>query len=93
MHRGGRSARMGNSGNNLLLLTPSETTYIGFIQKYEYVALKELKLDSWTGQDVEVLRKEIVEMASNERFVISDVVSMKLSRYLLRSIRLVHLLT
>lgn len=70
VHRAGRSARRGKVGNNVLFLTPEELAYIEFIEKYEKVSLTELEANlKENGDGAEIMRQQIVEMASKERYV------------------------
>lgn len=70
VHRAGRSARCGKEGNNLLFLTPEETAYIEFIEKYEKVSLTKMEANLKGNDDgAEQIRQQIVEMASKERYI------------------------
>ncbi|CAG9531343.1 unnamed protein product [Cercopithifilaria johnstoni] len=71
VHRAGRSARCGEVGNNVLFLTPEETAYIEFIEKYEKVSLIKMKANLKKNDDgAEQIRQHIVEMASKEREIL-----------------------
>uniref|UniRef100_A0A8R1Y1K8 ATP-dependent RNA helicase n=1 Tax=Onchocerca volvulus TaxID=6282 RepID=A0A8R1Y1K8_ONCVO len=73
VHRAGRSARCGKVGNNVLFLTPEETAYIEFIEKYEKVSLTEMKINLKENDDgAEQMRQQIVEMASKEREILES---------------------
>ncbi|KAK2185955.1 hypothetical protein NP493_218g04013 [Ridgeia piscesae] len=52
VHRCGRTARIGNTGNALVFLLPSEDTYINFIAINQKVPLKELKPPDRAVKDV-----------------------------------------
>ncbi|EJW82196.1 hypothetical protein WUBG_06893 [Wuchereria bancrofti] len=70
VHRAGRSARCGKVGNNVLFLTPEETAYIEFIEKYEKVSLTEMKVDLKEDDGAEQIRQQIIKMASKEREIL-----------------------
>ncbi|VDN89463.1 unnamed protein product [Brugia pahangi] len=70
VHRAGRSARCGKVGNNVLFLTPEETAYIEFIEKYEKVSLTEMKADLKEDDEAEQIRQQIIKMASKEREIL-----------------------
>ncbi|EFO23405.2 hypothetical protein LOAG_05079 [Loa loa] len=71
VHRAGRSARCGKMGNNVLFLTPEETAYIEFIEKYEKVSLTEMKGNiEEKDNETEQIRQQIVKMASKEREIL-----------------------
>ncbi|KAM3724007.1 putative ATP-dependent RNA helicase [Dirofilaria immitis] len=73
VHRAGRSARCGKVGNNVLFLTPEETAYIKFIEKYEKVSLTEMKANLKENDDgAEQIRQQIVEIASKEREILES---------------------
>uniref|UniRef100_A0A1I7WJF2 ATP-dependent RNA helicase n=1 Tax=Heterorhabditis bacteriophora TaxID=37862 RepID=A0A1I7WJF2_HETBA len=44
VHRAGRTARCGREGNALIVLTPQQIAYVGFVSKHEMV--NEFLLDS-----------------------------------------------
>lgn len=72
VHRIGRTARMGSSGNAILFLSPEESTYIEFL-KIRKIELTEVKKDAIDDDDeVEgknVLFSKIKEMAKTDRNV------------------------
>ncbi|VBB32356.1 unnamed protein product [Acanthocheilonema viteae] len=71
VHRAGRSARCGKVGNNVLFLTPEETAYVEFIEKYEKVSLIEMEANLKEGNGgAEQIRQHIIEMASKEREIL-----------------------
>ncbi|VDK79657.1 unnamed protein product [Litomosoides sigmodontis] len=73
VHRAGRSARCGKVGNNVLFLTPEETAYIEFIEKYEKVSLVEMEANLKENDgEAEQIRQHIVEMASKEREILES---------------------
>uniref|UniRef100_A0A915L6V4 ATP-dependent RNA helicase n=1 Tax=Romanomermis culicivorax TaxID=13658 RepID=A0A915L6V4_ROMCU len=59
LHRCGRTARCGQAGNALLFLTPSELSYLEFLEKNQQVRLE--KFDSFP-----VVEKELVESTFSE---------------------------
>ncbi|XP_046398961.1 ATP-dependent RNA helicase DDX55 [Ischnura elegans] len=76
VHRCGRTARMGNVGSALLLLLPSEKTYISFLEMNQNVKLKEMKMPEKlllkevlsTCHRIQREQREIYDMA-NRAFV------------------------
>uniref|UniRef100_A0A0R3RVR1 Helicase ATP-binding domain-containing protein n=1 Tax=Elaeophora elaphi TaxID=1147741 RepID=A0A0R3RVR1_9BILA len=70
VHRAGRSARCGKMGNNVLFLTPEETAYVEFIEKYEKVSLTEMEANLKEKDGAEQIRQRIVEIASKEREIL-----------------------
>ncbi|XP_053694962.1 probable ATP-dependent RNA helicase DDX55 homolog [Sabethes cyaneus] len=53
VHRVGRTARQGQEGNALIMLLPSEDSYVEFLTRNQKVSLKQVSLDS----DAKKLRK------------------------------------
>uniref|UniRef100_A0A915PPN8 ATP-dependent RNA helicase n=1 Tax=Setaria digitata TaxID=48799 RepID=A0A915PPN8_9BILA len=73
VHRAGRSARCGRKGNNVLFLTPEETAYIQFIEKYEKVSLTKMETNLRENDpESEQIRQQIVEIASKEREILES---------------------
>lgn len=56
VHRCGRTARIGNTGNALVMLLPAEDTYIKFIQINQKVPLTEMEKDEEAVSMVNKLR-------------------------------------
>lgn len=72
VHRIGRTARMGSSGNAILFLTPEESTYIEFL-KIRKIELNEVSKETVSDDDPEegknALISKIKEMAKTDRNV------------------------
>lgn len=64
VHRCGRTARMGNVGNALIILLPNESAYIEFVSVNQKVPLEEYtQLD----ENTTTLKHKIQKLARNER--------------------------
>lgn len=46
MHRSGRSARCGRDGDALAFLTPSEESYVEYMERHENVTMRQLPIQS-----------------------------------------------
>lgn len=57
VHRVGRTARQGTEGNALVMLLPSETAYVDFLEKNQKVHLKKLPCDEVEEDDFEITKK------------------------------------
>lgn len=57
VHRCGRTARIGNTGNALLMLLPTEDTYINFLKLNQNVIVEEMKLSDKVNDILPVVRK------------------------------------
>ena len=70
MHRAGRTARAGKSGENILLLTPEEHEkgYMDFLKRNQNVGeMKEYKME-FAQLDIEVIRKIQIKDKRNFEF-------------------------
>ena len=64
VHRCGRTARIGNEGQALVMLLESEVAYIDFLRLNQHVSLEEFQLTNDIGMDVVV---RVRELAVKER--------------------------
>ena len=70
VHRCGRTARMGQQGSALLLLLPSETAYVEYLQLSHRVVLEELPTAlSPTRDHSPSIPEQVRAMSSKERHV------------------------
>ncbi|VDM36889.1 unnamed protein product [Toxocara canis] len=68
VHRSGRCGRNGRGGKSLLLLTPEEEAYVNFVQSYEKVSLKQIKIPTLNAAKAEQIRQRItVSEAANQQ--------------------------
>ncbi|KAK0417678.1 hypothetical protein QR680_013145 [Steinernema hermaphroditum] len=72
LHRSGRTARAGRQGESLLLLTPQQEAYVQFLENYEKVTLKKIKIPTVTALKAEDLRKKMIKLATNDRAYLLD---------------------
>ncbi|CAJ0941557.1 unnamed protein product, partial [Mesorhabditis belari] len=70
VHRAGRTSRNGREGAALLLLTPQESAFIKFVEKYEMVKLEELKVTTVTTLKAEQLLEQIRRLAMGDRDIL-----------------------
>ncbi|XP_014213524.1 probable ATP-dependent RNA helicase DDX55 homolog [Copidosoma floridanum] len=68
VHRCGRTARIGNEGNALLLLSEMEDAYIDFLKRNQKVDLQQLKMDL-NQNFVEKCLKCMRKLQQNDRLV------------------------
>ncbi len=52
VHRCGRTARMGQEGRALVMLLPSETSYVEFLELNQHIILEQYELEEYIESDV-----------------------------------------
>lgn len=62
VHRNGRTARMGQEGKALIMLTPSETCYVEFLRLN-----KGLTLQTYPTPNAPCMRDQARELLANDR--------------------------
>jgi superfamily II DNA/RNA helicase len=67
VHRSGRTARRGKSGQALLMLTNEEEGYADFIKNYEHIEFKKLKIDGLTNEAATEMRDKVRDIARSSR--------------------------
>nr|XP_022899752.1 probable ATP-dependent RNA helicase DDX55 homolog [Onthophagus taurus] len=68
VHRVGRTARQGNSGNSIIFLLESEEAYVAFIEKNQRVILKEIERCNCEDKIIKV-RDKLRELQIKDRGV------------------------
>ncbi|CAJ0581392.1 unnamed protein product, partial [Mesorhabditis spiculigera] len=71
VHRAGRAGRCGREGFSLLMLTPQETAFIQFVEKYEQVKLEETHVKTVTELKAEQLMEQMRKFAVHDRAVLN----------------------
>lgn len=67
VHRSGRTARCGKSGQALLLLTHEEEAYAEFIKNYERITFKKLEIDGLSDDAAKEMREKVRDVARENR--------------------------
>ncbi|EYB80960.1 hypothetical protein Y032_0396g681 [Ancylostoma ceylanicum] len=70
VHRSGRTARCGRDGNALLVITPQQTAYVGYLTKHEQVELKELSVPTSNASKADQLREKIIKIVCTDREIL-----------------------
>ncbi|RCN23835.1 helicase protein, partial [Ancylostoma caninum] len=70
VHRSGRTARCGRDGNALLVITPQQTAYVGYLTKHEQVELKELSVPTSNASKADQLREKIMKIVCTDREIL-----------------------
>ncbi|KIH66342.1 DEAD/DEAH box helicase [Ancylostoma duodenale] len=70
VHRSGRTARCGRDGNALLVITPQQIAYVGYLTKHEQVELKELSVPTSNASKADQLREKIIKIVCTDREIL-----------------------
>lgn len=70
VHRCGRTARRGREGNALLVLSPQQTAYVGYLAKHEQVELRKISVPSSSAQKAKELRDKITKIVCSDREIL-----------------------
>ncbi|XGW15774.1 hypothetical protein V3C99_001318 [Haemonchus contortus] len=72
VHRSGRTARCGREGNALLVLSPQQTAYVGYLAKHEKVELKQISVPSSNAQKATQLREKVIKIVCSDREILEN---------------------